>query len=188
MIDENIVESLQLKYYSSNDESIINSRIESLLNTNNLFSEQMKKMNIYRTEFYNLFIEPKTKWLVNNNHIRLYIREDFDDSQNHSYTHYIPIGYVTDIYPIESSNKNDHTGIIETNIYPEIIKLFEDFYINNQLNTDKYSIGYISCGNDIVAITLKHINIIYDSKDSYIIHCNKLIKFADDYILKNKLI
>ena len=181
--------SISFTYRISNDEEIINDRIESLLNSNNLFSEQMKKMNIYRTEFYNIFFEPKTKWLIDNNHVRLYIREDFD-----KFSHYIPIGIVIEaqslecdedlvIYPIK-----EHVGTIRAEIYPEIVEKYKDFYNKSgELNTDKYNIGYISCGDDIIAITLKHIDTKFESKDAYMIHCNKMIKFAKDYIKENKL-
>ena len=184
-----IIKFLELKYRISNDDNIINDRIESLLNSNNLFSEQMKKMNIYRTEFYNIFFEPKTKWLIENNHVRLYIREDFD-----KFSHYIPIGLVTKAYSSECDNdeitnyKEEHEGIIKAEVYSEIVDKYKDFYNKSgELNTDKYNIGYISCGDDIIAITLKHMDTKFESKDAYTIHCNKMIKFAKEYIKENDL-
>lgn len=181
---------ISFTYRISNDEEIINDRIESLLNSNNLFSEQMKKMNIYRTEFYNIFFEPKTKWLIDNLHVRLYIREDFD-----KFSHYIPIGIVTKAHSSEYDDEDrisyytkEHKGIINAEVYPEILEKYKDFYNKSgELNTDKYNIGYISCGDDIIAITLKHTGTKFESKDAYMIHCNKMIKFAKDYIKENNL-
>jgi hypothetical protein len=182
------IEIIDLLYQSSNDEEIINDRIEALLNSNNLFSEQMKKMDIYRTEFYNIFYDPKTKWLIQHNHVRLYIREDYEDIK---YTHYIPIGYVKNVVSMDddtdTSCNETHNGIITSCIYTEIVNKFKDFFTkDHKLNTNNYSIGYIFCGNDIIAITLKHINIKYESKDAFMIHCNKMIKFAKEYICNNK--
>ena len=83
------------------------------------------------------------------------------------------------------------SGIITADIYPEIVKKYKDFYKDknhDQLNTKNYSIGYISCGDDIIAITLKHINTKYESKDAFMIHCNKMVKFAKEYIKENNLL
>ena len=114
--------------------------------------------------------------------------QDFEDIK---YTHYIPIGVVRDMKSLDDPSmiySEKHSGKIKAWIYPEILEKFKDFYKKDgNFNGDNYSIGYISCGDDIIAITLKHINTKYESKDAFMIHCNKLVKFAKEYIKENQL-
>ena len=179
----NLTKSISFFYKVNKDTSIINDKIFILLNTNGALSDKMKKINIYRTEFYNLFHNDKTKWLIDNGYIRLYIKEDFEEL-----THYIPIGIIRKAVEIENvrSTSNEFVGSFKADIYPEITDRFEDLFTSKGLNTDKYSIGYVSYNNDILAITLKHIN-KFESKDKYDVYCLDHIKFASKYIEDNEL-
>ena len=185
--DNEITELISFEYRVNKDISIINDRIGLLLNTNNLVSEQMRKLNIYRTEFYNLFHESKTKWLIDNQYVRLYIREDYEDKYS-NFTHYIPIGIITKSIDKSNPDESEYVGTFYANIYPEITDKFKDLFNDKKsINTEKYSVGYISCGSDIIAITLKHIGKKFETKDAFTIYCNKLLKFANNYIEENKL-
>ena len=183
------IRSISIPYSVNNDSTMINSSIESLFNSNSSHSPEMAKMNIYRTEFYNIFLDPKTKWLIDHFHIRLYIKEEFEESK---YSHYIPIGYITDtIYTNPDDPKykdNIHQGIIKANIYNDIAVKFKKFYTKSgDINYDLYKVGYVSYESNIIAITLKHTG-KFDTADEFHIYCNKLIRFARDYITDNKLV
>lgn len=187
--DKEVIKSISFEYRVNKDNSIINDRIGLLLNTNNLVSDQMRKLNIYRTEFYNLFHESKTKWLIENWYVRLYIREDYEDKYG-NFTHYIPIGIISNTTDKTNNINNDeYVGQFDANIYPDITEKFKDLFNDDgSINTDKYSVGYISCGNDIIAITLKHLNNKFETKDAFTIYCNKLLKFANKYIEDHNLL
>ena len=167
------------------DVELINSSIEKLVNSNAIYTEDMAKINFYRTEFYNLFMNPKTKWLIQNHYVRLYVKVNYTNDKN-TYIKCIPLGYIYDSYHDSSSlyyNNEQLTGNFKAIIYKDIAAKFKRLITKDgKINIDLYKPAHISHGDDLIMVVLNDPMTDYASLDEFMTRCNKLIKFANEYV------
>jgi len=182
----------KIDFSFNRDVEMTNSCIEKLVNSNSIYSEDMAKINFFRTEFYNLFINPKNKWLIHNHYVRLYVKVNYSNDKN-NYIKCIPIGYIYDSYYdpdcLSYNEEKPLTGNFKAIIYKDIAAKFNKLINKNgTINTELYKPAHISHSDSLVMVVLNDPKTDYPSLDEFMVRCNKLVKFANDYINQDYII